>query len=64
VAELKSGVHLVLSKNLKTVAVFIPKDNLVPVDGTLLKEFARANGYEFDWRRTPKDELIRMITSS
>ena len=61
VAELKNGLNLVVSMDLKTVAVFISKNNLAPVDGNILKEVARSNGIEFDWRKTPKDELIQII---
>jgi len=61
VAETKNGLYLVLSKELKTVAVFIDENNLIPVDGNILREVARANGIEFDWRKTPKNELIQLM---
>jgi hypothetical protein len=61
VAETKNGLHLVLTKDLKTIAVFLDENNLIPVDGNILREVARENKIEFDWRKTPKNELIELI---
>ena len=60
-AELKNGLVLLLDKNLKTLSVGLNEEKLNTVDMAILKEFAKTNKIEFDWRKTTKEELIQLM---
>lgn len=61
VAELKNGLLLLLDNKLKVMGVCADEDNLVGIQMDVLKEIAKANKIQFDWRKTTKEDLIRII---